>query len=433
MPEVRPFRALRYAGDRVDLSAVVAPPYDVIAGREEARRLRERDPRNVVRLILPEDHPGEPGSRYRAAREELERWLGDGVLAPDPRPAFYPYRQSFRFNGDGETSRVGFLGLLRLEPFGSRVMAHENTLAGPREDRYRLISEVRANLSPVFALFEDPGGAVRRALETAMGGHWAARARHGADVVDELWRLDDPQACAAIEAGLRDHPLVFADGHHRYESALRHLQEIEARGEDPGGAAWCLAFFAPVPQPGLAILPTHRVVHGLPAERLEGVERKLEPSFHLEPAGDRAHAEDVARWEREAPARPGVVMGFARRGEGTLWNLTLKPAAAAETLAHLPAALRDLDVTVLHEIALRRVLGISEEDLRRQANLRYLHEAAPALRELDGGAQAVFLLRPTPIEAVFKVAHAGLRMPQKSTYFFPKVSTGFVLHRHTRD
>ncbi|MBI5838160.1 MAG: DUF1015 domain-containing protein [Candidatus Eisenbacteria bacterium] len=434
MPEVRPFRALRFSGERRDLSRVIAPPYDVIESPAEVAGLRERHPHNVVRLILPEDHPGQPDSRYRASREQLEAWLGEGALVQDPHPAFYPYRQAYRRNGSGVAERVGFLGLLRLEPFGRQVMAHENTLAGPREDRYRLLREVRVNLSPVFALFEDPGGHVRTALEAAMTRPWDARATRGGHDHghDELWRMDEPEACETVMRALHGQPLVFADGHHRYESALRHLAEMRERGEDPGTAAYCVAFFAPVPQPGLSILPTHRVVHGLEAGRFAALEDTLRRFFLVRAAGRWDQPADVERWERAAPARPGRLLGFARRGDDTLWDLELLPGSAPEALAGLPGPLRDLDVSVLHEAVLHQALGIGEDALRRQANLRYLHDAGPALEQLRIDAQAVFLLRPTPIESVFSVARAGLRMPQKSTYFYPKVSTGFVLHRHER-
>jgi uncharacterized protein (DUF1015 family) len=430
MPEVRPFRGVRFAGRRRDLGPLIAPPYDVIAGEAEVSALRARHPHNVVRLILPADRPDEPGSRYRAAREELHEWLRDGVLAQDSQPAFYPYRQTYHLNGGPPMERAGFLGLLRLEPFGPRVMAHENTLAGPREDRLRLLQQVGANMSPVFALFEDPDSTVRDALARAMGAPGEASARRGAREHDELWQLLDPAAIDSIATVLRDQPLVIADGHHRYESALHHLRDLRERGEDPGSAAYCMVFFAPVPQPGLSILPTHRVVHGLPAQRVAGLERRLSECFDMEPAGDWEQPRDVAAWESAAATRPGGVLGFAAPHDGTLYTLTPRARAVAPLLEELAPALRELDVSVLHEVVLRHVLGVGPEELRRGDCVWYPHDARAALRELRSGGQAAFLLRPTPIDAVFRVARAGLRMPQKSTFFYPKVSTGFVLHRH---
>jgi uncharacterized protein (DUF1015 family) len=430
MPEVRPFRGLRYAGRRRDLGPLISPPYDVIAGEAEVSALRARHPHNVVRLILPADRPDEPGSRYLAAREELHGWLREGVLAQDPHPGFYPYRQTYQLNGGPPMERAGFLGLLRLEPFGPRVMAHENTLAGPREDRLRLLQQVGANMSPVFALFEDPDSTVRGLLARAMEAPGEARAKRGPHEHDELWQLSDPQAIEAVAAALRDQPLVIADGHHRYESALHHLRDLHARGVDPGSAAYCMVFFAPVPQPGLSILPTHRVVHGLPAQRVAGLERRLAECFEMEPAGKWDEPRDVAAWESEAAARPGCVLGFAAPHDATLYTLTPRPPRAAPLLEELPPALRELDVSVLHQVALRHVLGVGPQELRRGNCVWYPHEARGALRELRSGGQAAFLLRPTPIDSVFKVARAGLRMPQKSTFFYPKVSTGFVLHRH---
>lgn len=429
MPEIRPFRAWRYSGDCRDLTPMVAPPYDVI-GPEMETGLRERDPHNMVRLILPRDRAGSPGSRYDVAGAELESWAASGVLAQDPAPAFYPYRQTYRVAGRTEAARVGFMGLLKLEPFGDSVMAHEHTLEGPREDRFRLLQATRTNLSPVFVLFQDPGGEVRKSLAQAMAVPDAAHADRPQGERDELWSLSGAGPCDKLQQAIRAQPLVFADGHHRYESALRHLESVTASGNSPGSAGYTLAYFAPVPQPGLSILPTHRVVHSLTEDRIAGLEARLGQFFHVRDVGNPRHESEVHRWEGEALARPGRVIGLALRGAHRLMELTLKEDVAEQALAHVPGPLRELDVTVLHEVVLKPYLGIGEEELSRQTSIRYLHESMEALHELEGDAQAAFLLRPTPIESVFRVAGAGLRMPQKSTFFYPKLATGFVLHRH---
>lgn len=429
MPEIRPFRAWRYVQERHDLTPLIAPPYDVI-GPELETGLRDRDPHNVVRLILPKDKAGAPGSRYDVARAELESWASAGVLAQDAGPAFYPYRQTYRVAGREEASRVGFMGLLKLEPFGASVMAHEHTLEGPKEDRFRLLQATRANLSPVFVLFQDPGGEVQKVLAQAMAGPDASRAARPQGERDEMWALSDPAACERLRQAILTQPLVFADGHHRYESALRYLESLRASGKAPGSAESMLAFFAPAPQPGLSILPTHRVVHSLTEDRLAGLEARLGQFFQVRDAGNSKNAGEVHRWEQEAPGKPGRVLGMALRGKHRLLELTLKPDAAEQAFAHVPRPLQELDVTVLHEAILKPYLGIGEAELSAQTCVRYLHESMEALFELEGDAQAAFLLRPTPIESVFKIAGAGLRMPQKSTFFYPKLATGFVLHRH---
>ena len=233
MPQIQPFRAWRYSGTHRDISPMVAPPYDVIGPNAE-EGLRQRDPHNIVRLILPRDEPGHPGSRYEAARRELDSWAGAGVLEEDAQPAFYPYRQSYRIEGRNEAARVGFLGLLRIQPFGREVMAHERTLAGPREDRFLLLSATRANLSPVFVLFEDPAGQVGSILEAAMREPTLARADREQGEHDEMWQLTDRRRREELVEALARQALVFADGHHRYESALRFLEGLQARGEEPG-------------------------------------------------------------------------------------------------------------------------------------------------------------------------------------------------------
>lgn len=431
MPEIQPLRAWRYAGARQDLTPLIAPPYDVI-GPELDVELRARDPHNVVRLILPRDQAGKPESRYEAAREELESWSAGGILAQDSEPGFYPYRQTYRKEGRVEAARVGFLGLLRLEPFGASVMAHEHTLEGPRQDRFRLLQATRANLSPVFVLFQDSGEKVRGLLEASMKVPAAQRAARMQGETDEMWRLTDPGACAALSQAIRTQPLVFADGHHRYESALAYLESLRAAGKDPGSAAYILAYFAPVPQPGLSILPTHRVVHGMRSDATAGLEARLGRHFQVTPVANWKHQDELHKWEEGIRSRPGeVVLGMALRGSHQLFELTLKPGAAAEALAGVTPPLTELDVTVLHEGILKPYFGIGAEELKRQTSVRYLHESLEALFELEGDADAVFLLRPTPIESVFKIAGAGLRMPQKSTFFYPKLATGFVIHRHS--
>jgi uncharacterized protein (DUF1015 family) len=326
---------------------------------------------------------------------------------------------------------VGFLGLLRLEPFGASVMAHEHTLEGPRQDRFRLLQATHANLSPVFVLFQDPGGKVRGLLEAAMKEPAAQHAARMQGETDELWRMQDPAACAALAEAIRTQPLVFADGHHRYESALGYLESLRAAGKDPGSAAYILAYFAPVPQPGLSILPTHRVVHGMSRDATAGLEARLGRHFQVTPVANWKHKDELAKWEEGIRSRPEVVLGMALRGSHQLYELTLKPGAAAEALAGVKPPLDELDVTVLHEGVLKPYFGIGAEELKKQTSVRYLHESLEALFELDGDADAVFLLRPTPIESVFKIAGAGLRMPQKSTFFYPKLATGFVIHRHS--
>ncbi len=428
MPEIRPLRGWRFSGP-ADLGARVAPPYDVITPRA-AQGLRDRDAHNIVRLILPEDTPGTPESRYENAAVELRGWREAQVLRQDAEPSFYPYRQTYRVHDREEAQRTGFLGLLRLQPFGPEVMAHEHTLAGPKEDRFRLLEATRTNLSPVFVLFEDPSGTVRSLLESAMQAPRASFALREQGELDECWRVVDPAVTSGLEAALASQPLVFADGHHRYESALRFKETLEQRGEPVGSAGYLLAYFAPVPQPGLSILPTHRMVHGLPPERLEGLLARIAERFEVRRVCRWRDTSAVQRWEREAVGRPGSVLGVALQGSQDFHEAVLTPARAAEVLSALPEPLRTLDVCALHQGILEGLLGIGEAELRSQSHVRYSHESAGALEELQGDAQAVFVLRPTPIESVFHVARHGLRMPQKSTFFYPKLSTGFVVHGH---
>ncbi|HVL54517.1 MAG TPA: DUF1015 domain-containing protein [Vitreimonas sp.] len=432
MPTVRPFRALRYRSESVpDLSRVVSPPYDVISA-EEQRVLLERDPRNVVRLDLPTSEVGEePDDRYRRAARTLAAWRSDGTLHKDPRPALYPYEQVYVVPGTGESrTQRGFFGRLRLESLepGSGVRPHERTLAGPREDRYRLLRATGVNTSAVVVLHEDPSGATASVLDAATAG------RPAGDVVDDegvrhrLWVLPDDGDAGAPVARLTElagqGAVTIADGHHRYETALRYRDErrMSRSCEEDPAFDYILALFLESRVQPLTVLPTHRLVHGVDPDALVVAARE---HFAVEGA------------EREVLDRWGVA-GHGGRGCFGLWTrsggytLTV-PSATVD--AWLPAetdAVRSLDVTVLGAV-LEHLAGIDAEAVAGGGRMSYTKSATDAMRRVDervDGADAAFLLEPTPVASILAVAGEGNVMPQKSTYFHPKPLTGLVINPH---
>jgi uncharacterized protein (DUF1015 family) len=438
MAEIAPLTPLRYDLSRLKdgLGPVVAPPYDVISAEQRAA-LAARDPHNVVRLILPE---GEGDAKYANAGDLLGRWRAQGVLVRDEEPAFYRYDQTFRapgqLPGSPATRRRGFLALVRLVPFSERiVLPHERTLSGPKEDRLKLFRATRTNLSPGFMLYRDARRELDGPLDTAEpltefstpdGVHHA------------LSKVRARDALRAIVEGIARSTLLIADGHHRYETAVRYSEEAAAAsgegGADPaagrGEHRYFMTFLANGDDPDLLVFPTHRHVHSLAAFSFDDLVSRAREFFVVEALPQGAPAEVILERLRAAGERGPSVAASA--GDGRVSLLTLRgdrDLDAHPTLGRKPAVLRRTDVTVLHAGLLESVLGITPEAQAAKTNLWYPQDAAEALRELRAGrGQALFLMNATPVAQVREVAEAGEIMPQKSTFFYPKVATGLAVH-----
>jgi uncharacterized protein (DUF1015 family) len=442
MPEVLPFRGVRYAASRAaPLSRLVAPPYDVIspAQREE---LAARSPHNVVHLDLEPERPGDaPGAKYARSAAALRAWLAEGVLRQDPAPSFYPLEQTFT-GPDGHTRvRRAVLVACRLHAYSEGlVLAHERTLSGPRLDRLELLRHVRANLSPIFGLYEDDRGEGHRVLAAALAsaGDPVAEADSEDGTHHTLWRVADPAAVAGIQAILARREVIIADGHHRYEAALAYRDRLDrepAASPAVTGHRYVLMALCSTADPGLFVYPTHRLLWGIPAFSLARFLDALSRFFVVEtlvedlrrPAG-RAWA--VSRLAEHAGKSTAFLMVTAEDGKGRV--LTLRDDADLAGVA-LPAniTLRDLDVTVLHTIVFQHLLGLSPASQERGENVEYVVDAGGAVnRILAGERQVGFLVNPTPLWQVQAVAESGETMPQKSTYFYPKLASGLVLRLH---
>ncbi len=439
MPEIRAFRALRYNPEVVpDLGRVVAPPYDVITPAQRAV-LAGRDPRNVVAIDLPIDASGsaDPDDKYRRAGRTFTGWRSDDTLRKDPRPALYVYEQSYLLPGS-TVRRVqrGFYGRLRLEPFGpgSGVLPHERTLSGPKEDRYRLMRATSANFSGVVVLYTEESGSAAAALAEVVAGGAGVRV---ADVTDDdgvrhrLWMLPDDAAGAPLVAALRDAagraPVTIADGHHRYETALRYRDERRRTPVVDAEPAFdfVLTLFLEMTGQPLTVLPTHRVARaiGAAADDLVGAATAL---FEVE---------TVDRTALEASFGPGSPApgGSGRIGLWTRAGGAILTARRPEFAAHLPAggeALHRLDVTLL-AVALERLAGIDRAATTTGGRIGYTKSAAEAVDWVEAGtdgADAAFLLEPLPVAEIAAVAADGDVMPQKSTYFYPKALSGLLLN-----
>jgi uncharacterized protein (DUF1015 family) len=438
VPHIRPFRALRFDPDVVgDLDAVIAPPYDVI-GPDLQQRLLERHPNNAVRLDLPSADPADTDAddRYRRVARTLAAWRSDGTLRKDPRPGVYVYEQTYRVpNTDLERTQRGFFARLRIEPFGpgSGVLPHERTLSGPKEDRYKLLRATGINTSPVVGLFEDATGEAAGALAGIAATPPLADVTDDDGVRHRLWLVTDEgddRAATTLADLAGQGPVFIADGHHRYETAVRYRDErrmTRSCEEDPAFDYLLMLFLDARDQ--LTVLPTHRVVRALGEDGLARLREGLERLFEVTTSTKEAL---VARFDAAGELRGGEgVFGLVTR-DGA-WHLR----ARRDALAGLGTgdggdAVRALDVSLL-AAALEDLVGIEAEAVAGGERISYSKSAREAARLVnDGvdGADAAFLLEPTPVASIIEVSRDGDVMPQKSTYFYPKALTGLVLNPH---
>jgi uncharacterized protein (DUF1015 family) len=438
VPEIRPFRALRYDRSTVpDLRLVVAPPYDVI-GSDEHERLLARDPLNVVRLDLPSDEQGdEPDDRYRRTARTLAAWRSDGTLHKDPHPSVYVYEQTYRVPGsDVVRTQRGFFARLRLEAFGpsSGVLPHERTLPAAREDRYKLLRATGVNTSPVIVLYDDPAVVGRAVLDAVTTDAPVVDIEDEDGVRHRLWAVpadgDNATRVAPLIAVAAEGPVFIADGHHRYETALRYRDErrMSRSCEEDPAFDYLLTLFIDAAGEELTVLPTHRVVRGLGDDGVSRLLARLDELFEVR--RDVGRDELVARFEVAALAPGGAgVFGLWTRLGGAL--LTARRDVFEPLLPPGGEAVRELDVTLLG-VALERLAGL-DPDAVAAGSVGFTKSATEAVDRVDAGvdgADAAFLLEPTPIASVIAVARDGDVMPQKSTYFYPKALTGLVINPH---
>jgi uncharacterized protein (DUF1015 family) len=431
MPEIQAFRAIRYNLGRVgSLSDVVAPPYDVISP-ELQDELYGKHPNNVVRLILNRIEPGddnEANNRYTRAKRLLKSWLSDGVLYTEADPAIYVYQQ--QFSGEGGThTRLGFMARMRLSRFGEgQVFPHEETMPGPKLDRLMLTTVCKANLSQVFGLYPDPGGEARRILEEALCRVTPLVATDHLGVVHRMWAATDLGTIAAIAAAVGPRPVFIADGHHRYETACEYREHVFQTGSlSPDHPAnYVLMMFVAMDDPGLMVLPTHRLFRGLPPMTSTELAARLGPCFKTSPAGE-GFQQAPAVWEEiETRDEQGLLGLFAQEdGRWLLAELTAEGRARMADLAkeHTPEWC-SLGVSLLHRLVIEGLLQAHE-----LPKPKYVHQVAEVVEGLaTGDFPFAALVMPATIEHVRTISLGGERLPAKSTYFYPKLLSGLVIN-----
>jgi uncharacterized protein (DUF1015 family) len=415
MAEIQPLRALHYDTSVVGpLESVVAPPYDVIDARQRAE-LVARSPFNVVGIDLPQ---GEPDP-YESARELFETWQLQGALVRDREPAVWAHAQEYDGPDGARLTRRGFFCRVRIEDYGpGTVRPHERTHPGPKEDRLRLTRATRANMSPIFSLYSDPGQRAWSALAPATDEPPWGEVRDGDDTVHRTWRVSDAEAIAEVQSAARGAELLIADGHHRYETMQAYAEEVGGEGEH----RYMLMCLVAMEDPGLTVFPTHRLVGGLDGARREALAQALRRDFQI----GEVPLEQITPPPGNGPLQLGYFDSQSRRP----FRLVLKDQAIADAaLRDHAQAYRELDTGVLEALVLKGALGLSEEDIAHFNGLFYARDTAEALALVGSGDyDAAFIMRPTPVAQVQAVAAAGENMPPKSTYFFPKLLTGLLFN-----
>ncbi|HEX8981530.1 MAG TPA: DUF1015 domain-containing protein [Ktedonobacterales bacterium] len=441
MADVRPIPGIRYAPG-TDLATVTTPPYDVISPSAQTQYY-ERSPENIIRLELGRDERGddELSNRYTRAAVTFATWRLQGVLQQS-EPALYLYEQRFQALG-GERRRLSLLARVRLEPWEAGViLPHERTLSKPKSDRLKLMRATAATLSPIMSLYDDPQGALAKALAKPLKRQPEVTFTDEAGEEHRLWVSRDAALIERVATFFRDRQIYIADGHHRYETGLAYREEMrEARRElepdDP--ANFTLMALSAIEDPGLVVLPTHRIVRGVAQERLAEFTRDLDGHFTSETLGAPGGLGEVdVREVTHALAEAGSAgPAFALIAPDGVRLLRLtdagRTAMEARTGEHVGSsdAWRALDVAVLHELVLAQGLSVSEQAIRAGEHVTYTRDAQAALdavRSGADGAQLALLLNPTPPSGIRDVARAGDRMPQKSTYFYPKLITGLLIN-----
>jgi uncharacterized protein (DUF1015 family) len=431
MANILPFNGYRYnAAMRADMGRLVAPPYDVIdpALRDTLWRLSEYNISRVTKADRNEQAPS--GNPYEAAGALWERWLAQQIVQRDAQPAVYVYEQNFQVHGR-KFSRTALVSRVQLEPPGKGVLPHENTLAGPKADRLLLMRATRTQFGQVFGLYPDPAGEVDALLEQAKKGWPIVHAPESEDLLHRLWAITDPAVIARIQALMAPKEILIADGHHRYETSLGYM------AENPGNelARYRMMALVNMSNPGLVVLPIHRCVKGVKDFQAERLLKGLRKDFDVraypsDKPGARAAVTEEVRRDQAAGKHAFVLL----LKDGAHWVVSLRNEKAMDAIKGRSEAWRRLDVTILHQLILEPLLGITPERLAAESNIEYVHDFPHAIdhaaEEVRAGhCQALFLLNPTRVEEVQSVAHNHERMPQKSTYFYPKMYGGLVFYR----
>jgi uncharacterized protein (DUF1015 family) len=431
MAEIIPFKALRYDPDQVKLEDVLTQPYDKITPEMQSKYY-ERSAHNLVRIILGKSGETDTDAFnvYTRAAEYLHDWRSSGILKQDPEPGIYAYSQTFTIPGTRDLAeRRGLIALGRLHDYADGVVfRHEQTLAKPRADRLNLLRATRAHFGQIFMLYSDPKDEIEALLKKKTEEDPDTSLLDEYETLHRLWRIHDPALIQAVQQHMGDKKLLIADGHHRYETALAYRNErrAESGSSDPNAPyEFVMMTLVPMESRGLVILPTHRIVHGLPTFDRERMLEAAGQFFEIDRIDLRTESRSATTLLGQAGENGTAFVAVTRQGP---YLMRAKKNAVQDALGQVPSLQRELDVVQLHRIMLERVLGISEEAVRNQENVRYERDAFEAISWVRQGANVAFLMNPAKIDQVRDIAFGGEVLPQKSTDFYPKLLSGLAIY-----
>jgi uncharacterized protein (DUF1015 family) len=431
MADIQPFRALRYDLQRVSAAQVVTQPYDKITPAMQ-ERYYAASPYNLVRIILGrrESDDDARNNVYTRAAAYGREWRAEGIFRQDSSPSVYTYSQTFTAPSGSKFERRGFIALGRVEDYSAKVVyRHEQTLSKPKADRLDLLRATRTHYEQLFLLYED-SGEIDSLLTPPPTATPAIDVADEYGVAHRVWQISDPAVIASVQKKMRDKKLVIADGHHRYETALNFRNECRAAaGPSSNPQApyeFVMMTFVNMIDPGLLVLPTHRVVHSLDSFSVDDFQKSSSRFFAVEEIDSALDATRASALLQER-GRAGTALLAVTANRALL--LHSPKAAGAQFLAGFSPRQQALDVVQLHKCLLEGVLKLSEESIRNQQNLSYLRDASEALEQVrKGAANLAFLMNPCPVAQVRDVAFAGEVMPQKSTDFYPKLLSGLTAY-----
>lgn len=433
MAHIEPFRALRYDATKVALADVATQPYDKITPAMQDRYYAA-SPYNLVRIILGKRQTGDTprDNPYTRAAKAFRDWRQAEILRPDPEPSIYRYVQRFSAPSPASSDalqfeRQGFIALGKVEDYSAGVVfRHEQTLAKPKADRLDLLRATEAHFGQIFMLYNDPAAEIERTLATSEPPTLEITDEYG--VSHRVWKVSDSLVIDGVRNKMRDKKLIIADGHHRYETALTYRNERRAQNDAAGRPApydFVMMTFVNMASPGLLILPTHRVVHGLANFSSEGFRSGASKFFTVDEADASVSPKRASSMLREAGHTGTAILGATRDRV----FLLSRPKPTEEVFQKVSVRQQGLDVVQLHKCLLEQVLGISEAAIRDQTNVSYIRDAGEALNSVrTGHADVAFLMNPAKIEQIRDIAFAGEVLPQKSTDFYPKLLSGLTIY-----
>ena len=422
MPVIRPFRGLRYDPAVVgDISKVVAPPYDIIYDKWRDK-LYERNSSNIIRLIKTKEEPGdtEENNKYTRAEEYMNSWIRGGILKPDEKPSIYVRSETYEINGETKT-RYGFIALLQLEDFGNGVHPHEKTLSAPGIDRLNLIKATHANLSQIFSIFLDVNGEIQNTLFEVAEKTPVVEFMDEQGITRKMWMVDDKKIIAYLQDIMKEREIIIADGHHRYETSLAYkelMEGIRRNSEEPFD--YVSMYFSSADDPGMTILPTHRKVGGLHTFNEKVFFDNLSREFDITFLDNITLDETLSLIKRDSEKR-------------NIFGIYTSKGFAVARLKN-PSNPKEVDVEVLHNVIIEKILGITPRDIIKGQYLHFCKSSEHAYGDVACGKDQIsFFMNAITSKELFRVVLNGRRMPQKSTYFYPKTLSGLVMYRIDRD